>query len=275
MTEGFVGSAIIALIHANVVIAVAGAGVTITASWVVGHPFAPLPVAVGFAAVMLAYTINRFTDRVADHHNVPGRAAFVSRHGRLLVSVAAVAYGGVVVITAFRSPRLLPVLLLPPVLAIGYAVPWVRRFPFVKNAVVGACWAAIPLGVGVYYGHIGTDIILVAALIGVLLTIAAMIFDIKDVDGDRHVGTRTIPTRIGPARTRLVALVSLLGLLPAVVVAVLVVSPRFAVFGVYVAYLLLAVPFAGSERGPLYYGGVIDGEHIVVAAAVVAWVLIG
>ena len=264
-----------ALIHANVVIAAAGAGVAITATWVLGHPFDPLPIVLVFTAVFLAYTVNRFTDREADGHNLPGRAAFVHRHGKPLLVAAILVYASAGVATAALRPGLVALLVLPPVLAVAYATPWVRRIPLFKNAVVGVCWAVIPLGIGAYHGNVGSATVVVAALFGGLLTIAAMVFDIKDVEGDRLVGTRTVPTWLGPTRTRQVALGSVLALLPAVAAAAILLSSRFAVFGLYAGYLALVIPFAEADRGPLFYGGVIDGEHVLVAATVVVWAIVG
>ena len=51
-------------------------------------------------------------------------------------------------------------------------------------------------------------------------------------------------------------------------------TPRFAIIFVYNGYVLAVVPFARENRGRLYDGLVIDGEHLFVGMiATVLWLL--
>ena len=255
------------LVHANLVIATAATGVAITTITVASLPFEGLPLAFVFVATWFAYTANRFTDRAEDRRNLPGRTRFIDRYGRLLLSAGALAYLLLLVVVARLEPWMLPIAVVP-IVAIGiYATGAAGRYFFVKNGFVGATWAAIPLGLGIYYGRHSDPAVLVAALfMFVLLSTAAAIFDIKDRAGDRSTGTRTAPVLYGPRRTRQAAIAMLVLLIPSVGLAVLFVRTEFVLFGIYIAYLLIAIPFATADRGPLYYGLIIDSEHIVVGA---------
>lgn len=100
-----------------------------------------------------------------------------------------------------------------------------------------------------------------------MLTIAAAIFDIKDIEGDREAGIKTLPVVYGPEITRRSAQIA--NCLVAAVVLVAIVSgvlpPRFAVLLVFHCYVAGYIQAATVDRGPLFYGFVVDGEHVLLA----------
>ncbi len=262
------------LVHSNLLIAFAATGVAVTTIAVAELPFEALPVLFVLGATWFAYTVNRFTDRKEDQRNLPERTAFIDRYGYSLFAITAIVYVCLLGIVAWWEPRMLPVAILPA-LAIGlYATGMMARFFLIKNGFVGAVWAAIPLGLASYYHVLRTpEILLIASFIFVLISVAAALFDIKDIAGDRAVGCRTLPILVGPRRTRQLALGVIIMLVPVIGMATIMVSFRFVVFGLYVVYFLLAIPFASPDRGPLYYGLVIDGEHVLVGAvAMLLWI---
>ena len=98
----------------------------------------------------------------------------------------------------------------------------------------------------------------------VSVTVAAALFDIKDIEGDRREGIRTVPNVFGPHVTRVASFVVVSALVPAVVGATLLISSDFAVLLGFLVYVLAYIPFATRDRGTLFYGFVIDGEHLFV-----------
>ena len=269
MIGGPLREVLLVLVHANLVIAVAATGVAVTASWILAVPMDPLPIGFVFAAVFVVYTINRFTDGTADRHNVPGRAAFIVRYGRILMIGCTVVYVVVAIATAIAKPWLLPLFALPPVLALGYTSKWIQGTAVRKNGMVGLCWAAIPIGIGGVHGQLfSASTWVLAIVIAVLLTVAAMLFDLKDIEGDCRVGTQTVPVVIGPAKTKTLAILGIVGVVPVILAGSLFITPRFLALGMYVGYFLLVIPFANVDRGTFFYGLVIDGEHVLVAAVV-------
>lgn len=257
-----------ALVHSNLLVAMAATGVAVTTLGVLSLPVDPIPLAFVFVATLFGYTVNRFTDRAADAQNVPDRAAFVEAYGEPLLGIAGLGYLGGIAVTAAWWPSILPVALVPGIATALYATDAKRVF-LVKNGLVGLTWACIPLGLGLYYGRpADPGILSMAAVIGALIGIAAVVFDIKDIAGDRAVGTRTLPVVVGPRSTRRLAAAATVCVIPLILIPAAIVSWRFLALLAYPAYLLAYLPFASTGRGALFYGLVVDGEHVAVGVLV-------
>jgi 4-hydroxybenzoate polyprenyltransferase len=268
-----IGAVLALLVHSNLFISAAATGVALSTMLLAELDPDPLALFIVFAATLFVYSLNRITDIEEDRENVPGRAAFTDRYGRVLfaagVTLYLVAIAGAI---AFGLPGA-PFLVLPAAVAALYSLFRVKQLLLVKNLIVGVSWGIIPLGVGVYYGTgPRADILVLSAFFTVMLTVAAAIFDIKDIEGDRAEGIRTAPIVFGVHATRLGALVTTAAVAVGVVAAVTVgiVPRRFLVLLGFLAYVAAYIPFATRDRGALFYGFVIDGEHVFLAVLVVA-----
>lgn len=265
----YVVRAVELLVHSNLFISASATGVAFITVVLAGLTLDPVPFFIVFAATFFVYSFNRITDAAEDETNVPRRARFTQRYGRPLFAVAVVLY--VVAVAAAVALDLpgAPFVALPLVVGVVYSVGRAKRFLLVKNLVVGAAWSAIPLGVGVYYGVLfRPEILFLAGFFFVTLTVAAALFDIKDIEGDRREGIRTLPNTYGPRSTRVASLVVFLALVPAVLAVAYAFSQDFLVLLGYLGYVVAYTPFATPDRGTLFYGFVIDGEHVFLAALV-------
>lgn len=260
-----------ALVYSNVFISLATTSVAVTTILLADQPLEAFPLIVVFAATMFVYTVNRFTDLAEDERNVPGRASFTRRYGLGWLVAGVGIYGLVVAIAVALGQPGAIYLLAPLVAAILYSVVGIKRILLVKNLFVGAAWACIPLGVGYYYGILQTpEILVLAGYVGAMITVAAAVFDVKDIEGDRREDISTVPILLGPRRTRLgaqVANVLIAGALCAVVVVGVVPATFLAVVAMN-GYVAAYIPFAHPDHGPLFYGFVVDGEHVFLAAVV-------
>ena len=261
------------LVHSNLFISLATMSVLVTTVVLASLPLEPLPVFIVFAATLFVYTVNRFTDLEEDEANVPERAAFTKRYGWVLLVLGVGLYVAAIVVAVTLGLEGAIYLLLPLVVALLYSVGGVKQLFLVKNLVVGLAWGAIPLGAGYYYSQLWTlEILVVTAYVTAMITIAAVIFDIKDIEGDRAEGIATVPNRLGSTATRSYSQVANVAV-AVVVVALVVATPLSTAFSSLLAmnaYVACYIPFATPERGPLYYGFVVDGEHVFLAAVVVA-----
>jgi 4-hydroxybenzoate polyprenyltransferase len=256
------------LVHSNLYISAAAASVAVSTMLLAGYPLEPVPVAIVFAATMFVYSLNRITDLDEDEQNVPGRAAFTRRYGRPVLALSVCAYlGAVGLALAWELPRV-EFMALPPLVGGLYSLGRLKRLFLVKNLLVGAAWGVIPLGVPVYFGADPTvEAAVFAGYVTVMLTVAAVVFDIKDIEGDRQRGIRTVPVRFGPRVTRVVAgaaTVTAAGVVAGLVVAA-VLSRMFLALLAVNAYVLAYTAVATPERGSLFYGFVADGEHLFLA----------
>ncbi len=266
------------LVHSNLFISLAAASVVVTTLVLADLPPDPLPFVIVFAVTMFVYTVNRFTDLEEDEANVPQRVSFIKRYGWLWLALGAVLYLAAIWVAIRRSIPGVGFMILPLLAAILYSTVGIKRLFLVKNLFVGLAWALIPMGVGYYFGQPWTfEIVFLAVYIGVMITIAAILFDIKDIEGDRAEGIRTVPNTFGPRWTRIAsqaANVVVAGVVLAIV-AIELLSPEYLVLLAFHGYIGAYIPFATPDRGPLFYGFVIDGEHVFLAAIVVAfeWLL--
>ncbi|QLG47965.1 UbiA family prenyltransferase [Natrinema halophilum] len=261
------------LVHSNLFISLATVSVVVTTVFLADLPLEPLPLFIVFAVTMFVYTVNRFTDLEEDEQNVPRRAAFTKRYGRIWLALGVGLYGIAIGIAVAFGLAGAIYMLLPLAVVVLYSVGGVKQIFLVKNLVVGLAWGAIPLGVGYYYERLGTlEIQFLFVYVTVMITIAAVIFDVKDIEGDQEEGIPTVPNLFGPRVTRIVSLVATI--VVAVVVVALVASgvipTEFLVVLAMNAYVCAYIPFASPDLGPLYYGFVVDGEHVFLAVVVAA-----
>ncbi|WP_339103438.1 UbiA family prenyltransferase [Haloterrigena salinisoli] len=265
-------SALRLFVHSNLFISLSTTSVVVTTLVLAGLPLEPLPLFIVFAATLFVYTVNRFTDLEEDEENVPERASFTKRYGRLLLAAGVGLYVAAIGVAVVLGLPGAAYLLLPLVAVLLYSVGGIKQIFLVKNLFVGFAWGVIPLGVGYYYGRLWTlEILAFAVYLTAMITVAAAIFDVKDIEGDRQEGIATVPNRFGTAATRRYSQAANLAIAAAVVA--LVVGSDLALEFLSVlamnGYVACYIPFATPDRGPLYYGFVVDGEHVFLAAVVV------
>jgi 4-hydroxybenzoate polyprenyltransferase len=265
------------LVHSNLFISAAATGVALSTMLLAGLSPDPIALFIVFAATLFVYSLNRITDLDEDRTNVPNRADFTERYGRpILVAGVTLYLAAIGAAFALGLPGA-PFLVLPAAAAALYSLFRVKRLLLVKNLIVGISWGIIPLGVAVYYGiGLTPEIAVLSAFFTVMLTVAAAVFDIKDIEGDRAEGIRTVPIAFGLRKTRLgaLAVTAIVAVCVGVLVAVGVVPRRFLVLLAFLGYVAAYVPFATQDRGSLFYGFVIDGEHVFLAALVIAMQLV-
>jgi 4-hydroxybenzoate polyprenyltransferase len=259
------------LVHSNVFISAAAASVAVTTMLLADLGLRPGPPFIVFAVTMFVYSANSLLDLAADERNVPTRTAFTRRYGRCCLAVGIALYLAAVALALALEVPGVWALAIPVVVTVLYSWVGLQRVLLVKNLLVGVSWGLIPVGVGVYTGSPWHPVIwFLFGWVTCVLTVAAAVFDIKDIDGDRAAGIRTVPIRYGPKTTRRLAQAANVALALAVVGAVVagVVAPVFCSLLALHCYVGAYIPFATPEREPLFYGFVVDGEHLVLLLVV-------
>jgi 4-hydroxybenzoate polyprenyltransferase len=265
-----VRSALVLLVHSNLLISLSAMAVAVSTIILADLPLDPVPLFIVFAAALFVYSFNRLTDLAEDEQNDPGRASVVKQYGKILFVTGGFLYAlatGVAVVTGIPGA---PAMIVPLAVAVLYSVLGAKRILLVKNLLVGLSWGMIPLGVGVYYEQLLTvDVLFMFGFITAALTVAAVVFDIKDTDGDRAEGIQTVPLVFGVGRTRRGAAVAsgLLGLLITGSVSAGIVDRQYLLLVPFTAYMIGYSLAARGERTTLFYGFVIDSEHIYLAVA--------
>jgi 4-hydroxybenzoate polyprenyltransferase len=268
-----IAASIRALVHSNVFISLSATSVAVSTMLLADLAFDPVPLFIVFAVTMFVYSYNRLTDFAEDKRNIPGRASFIRRYGKPLLAVGVVLYVLAAAVAVLEGIPGAPAMVIPLAVAVLYSAVGLKRVLLVKNLLVGLSWGLIPLGIGVYYGVLWTtDVLFMAGFVTVMLTIAAAVFDIKDIEGDSAAGISTFPVRYGPAFTRRLAVsaTALVSLAVVALVAAGVLDRVYLLLLVFTGYVIGYSLVATVDRGPLFYGFVVDGEHIVLALLLLA-----
>ncbi|WP_255194417.1 UbiA family prenyltransferase [Natronobeatus ordinarius] len=271
-------AALLVAVHSNFFISLAATSVAVTTIVLAGFRLEVVPLFIVFTVTLFVYSVNRLTDLAEDERNVPGRAAFTRRYGRLSLALGVLGYLVAIALAIAWGLPLAGFLVLPLLVVLLYSTLQLKQVFLVKNLVVGAAWGVIPLGVGVYFGDLWRlEILFLAAHVGAMITVAAVIFDVKDIEGDRAEGIRTVPNVYGPRATRIVSQAANVAVAVGVVAFVVAgaLPASFLVLLSFHGYVGGYVPFATPERTPLFYGFVVDGEHVFLAVVVLTLELLG
>jgi 4-hydroxybenzoate polyprenyltransferase len=177
-------------------------------------PFAPL----WFWGALLVYNLDRLKHDPSDALNTPGR---LRRHNELRATSIALALTSVLMLILFPVSRgqwlLLFLTLAAAVVSLSYSFPiFGFRFkdvPAVKTLFAPAVVLAAFLLPALLGGELRPDrrTLSAAAWSGCLLLFNMTLCDLRDLAGDRALGTRSIPVLLGENGTRLL-LLALLGL---------------------------------------------------------------
>lgn len=233
-------------------------------------PVSVTPIFIVFSIFFFIYTLNRFTDREEDEVNVPRRAAFFDRYGKVLLPLSVILYGGGILIAYIQNTMTVVFTLLPAVAAVIYSVGRAKRILLGKNIIVGLGWGHIPLIVGAYNSTIGTPVIALFLYFTVVWIVNTVIFDVKDIEGDKKEGISTIPNTFGLRFTKLFthAVNALLAVAVVSVVLTGVLATSFLALVGLNLYIAVYIHITEEGYGEWFYGIMVDGEGILVAAIV-------
>jgi len=163
-----------------------------------------------FFIVFSVYGINKLTDIKEDEINNPERVGYVKRFAKALKYAVVASLLLAVLLSALTGPLAVLVILFPIVAGALYSIRLIPGYPRlkditgVKNIIIAATWANgtafLPYLVagGISLGKV----FLIYYFFFMKSMINTVLFDIRDIEGDRLNGIRTIPVRLGLERTR-------------------------------------------------------------------------
>ncbi len=253
---------------------------------VAGLPVSLAPCLGAFLTFFSIYALDRVAaEPEVDAINHPERQRFSRRHARVLLGLAIAAYVLALVLGALGGVGRFLVMLLPLAGVLVYSFPFVprplaRRLGFrrlkeilvVKNALVASIFAStVTLAPIPADGQVSVGALAVLwVFFFVRGFINTVVFDMRDEEGDRRHGIRTLPVVLGAERTRglLHGMNLALGIFLLLVPALGLAPPAFAV-------LAVGTPLATwylnrtAQRGSMHFlcDVVVDGEMYVAGLA--------
>jgi 4-hydroxybenzoate polyprenyltransferase len=221
-----------------------------------------------FLVSFSVYSLDKITDIDKDVVNVPQRRSFI--HGRrgLILSSSLAAYGLAILLTLLTTPKAVPIVLVPIIANAFYGmkllpgVPRLKEITMMKNVVVALTWALITTMMpAIATGHpAGFDVVIVGYFMFVKTFVDTILYDVRDVEGDRLNGIGTVPVILGLRKTRalLVAVnITLICMLPFMYGDVITLVSILIVYGLaYTLYLM-------KKRDPLILDFLVEGEWML------------
>lgn len=259
------------LLYPSIVMAASAVGWSLTTTRLLKLPWDPAVHLLVFALAVLFYNRDRLAGHVApdDRLNMAERTEWIARHRRALRGLVAAMAATSGLVLAARPAAL------PPILAgLGFALAYSmrllpggrapRQLPGLKAPYVAALWVLLVVGAPLaaagapWTGRAG----LIAVAIGALVAAQVSVNDIRDVVGDRLVGTQTFAVLWGERGARAA------GLLAALLtggVAVLLASAGLGLAALYTAGYTLTYRREADDR----FRWIIEGAGLATWLGVV------
>jgi 4-hydroxybenzoate polyprenyltransferase len=156
-----------------------------------------------FLVSFSVYSLNKLSDIKEDAVNMPERLKFLEGRTGLVLFYSLAAYVLSVVFILLDRPSALHILSIPFIANVAYScrllprIPRLKDIPVMKNLMVAATWASVTtLLVGIQNVP-KLDAVFVFYFLFVKSFINTILYDIRDVKGDRDNGVRTIPVVLG------------------------------------------------------------------------------
>jgi 4-hydroxybenzoate polyprenyltransferase len=221
-----------------------------------------------FLMTLSVYSLNKLTDIKEDSINRPERINFLAGREKLILGYSLAAFLVSAAIAYSIKPEALLVILIPLIANAAYStkllpnLPRLKDIPAVKNIVVGLSWAlvctlmpAIRIDDPTY-----TLILPVIYLMTIKDFTNSTLCDLKDINGDRINGVRTIPVVLGAQTTRRILLVLNCSILPCLIL----IKAKIMFFALLLVLCEYAFIFCfGENSRPYILEFFIDGEWLL------------
>ena len=175
-----------------------------------------------FLLCFSVYSLNKLTDVDEDAINMPERAGFLAGRRRLILYTSLGAHILSILLIFLVKPLAVPILFVPHAVNAIYGtrlipgVPRLKDIPVVKSMSVALSWGLLTT----FLSAIDMVVIswkliaLVFYFVMVKMFINTVLYDIRDVEGDRETGIRTMPVILGTRKTVVILLALNSTLLP-------------------------------------------------------------
>jgi len=219
-----------------------------------------------------AYNLNKLADINEDAINMPERHSLLGGHKKLVMFYSAAAYAISALLAFLDTPLALPVIFFPLVASLAYSyriIPGVPRFkdiPLMKNIFNAFSWTVVCVMLPAIYLASSAEKSLAMVFYFVLLKlyINAVLFDIRDIEGDRETGAKTLPVLIGARKTIMILLALNCMLLPWLL---LVESSIRILAAVLILYGYAYILYFRKRRNPFAMDFFVDGEWMFISIA--------
>ena len=235
-----------------------------------------------FFLTLTIYNLNKLTDIKEDSINLPERAKFIQKNKNLIICIPILSYATALLLAFLQNPFSIFLILFPLCTGVLYSIKILnfrlKDITGLKNIVIAlscaSTFAFLPLAVSLRNLAM---IVLVFYFIFVKILGNSVLFDVRDIEGDRISGVRTIPVVFGRHKTK-----NLLLILNSTLIPWLVYSYLSGFFHQYLFVLMFAIAYGywyilhfckeGLKIGKAL-DLLVDGEFIPIAMLATAFTL--
>jgi 4-hydroxybenzoate polyprenyltransferase len=219
-----------------------------------------------FLMTFSVYNLNKLTDIGEDAINTPERLRFLAGKKTQMLCISFGAYALSAIIAFLSLPSALPVIFIPLAANALYSsrllpgIPRLKDIPIMKNAIVALSWALVcTLMPALEMNKPAKAVLLVVYFMMARVFVNTVIFDIRDVDGDRANGIRTIPVILNLHKTTAILLAVNSTLLPWFLVG----GSRELLAVIMIIYGYAIILCFRKRRSPLAMELFVDGEWLM------------
>ena len=166
-----------------------------------------------FLTVFSVYSLNKLTDIKEEAINFPERLGFLAGRTRLVLVYSLGAYALAVLLVVLEKPVAIPVIFIRLIANALYSsrlipgLPRLKDIPFMKNLIVAISWALVCVLIPAAYSeHLDAKVLLIICFMTLKSIINTVLYDVRDVAGDKENGIITVPILLGLEKTSLVLL---------------------------------------------------------------------
>ena len=228
-----------------------------------------------FLVTFCIYSLDKIVDIDKDFINMPQRRSFLHGRRKMILPISIAAYVAAVGMTLLDKPIALPIIFIPFIANAFYgtkpfkSVPRLKDIPVMKNIVVALSWALVTVSLpAMHLADSRIAPILMAIYFMLTKTfIDTILYDIRDIKGDRENNIRTMATLLGERRTILVLLAvnsTLILWLAIVNESIRPLALAFILYGY--AYIL----YFRKQRNPLALDFFVEGQWLLISLALMA-----
>jgi len=201
------------LVYSSVYLSFAAGAMVLISSILHQVTFSFIVSGLGMLITYSIYNLNRKTDESEDAINHSHRYAFTKKYEKILYLSGIGAYLLALVLSGFYGISVILVSAIPLLLGLIYSMPILpkkfryrrlKEIPVVKSLLVAIAWALPPALLPIYVSGATPSLVTLAVILFFfsLVFINTVLFDIRDMEGDRANCVRTIPVLLGIPRTK-------------------------------------------------------------------------
>jgi 4-hydroxybenzoate polyprenyltransferase len=266
------------LVFSSIFMGMQGVGLVYVAAFTQGVECMPVCIVIMFLLGFSIYNLNRKTDEAEDAINHQDRYRFTKKYEKSLYNAAIIGCGFALILGAWYGLMTFLMVVLPLILGILYSIPCLppatgyrrlKEVPLLKNLIVAIAWGVpltfIPLYVSNNPVTLATAISLV--YLSSFVFIASVLPDVRDMEGDKVAGIRTIPTVIGVKQTMMliIGINLIIGISAAIISAVYLSYVVVLVLLVSTFYTHISIrSFVKGEKKDIICDIITDGQFIFI-----------